>query len=928
MSKIEIISRKENIIEKVGDILLSSANIANNLVVFPNRRPGYFLSLYLYEKNGKPFESPEIFSIDDFIDKAFELINPSRQIRNADELELLALLYENFSSYCCDITRIKKEDFSLDFFMPWYRKIIGDFEELKINMIKPEDIKDFDFLIKQEDEKQLGKMKGLDGFRNKYARFSQLYEKFYEKCLAENIYTRAMKYNFVANCACDLDISRYEKAVFAGFFALTKSEREIFLRLYSCENVVFIYTASPLLKNKIPFKVDIPSKIENENTAISIKKTGGVHQQVMELRKDIIQDCEVLNAGHESVIVLPDSNMILPVIENVLGEAEKFNISAGYPLKMTPVYSMIQALFDLLSSFKENSGYYQIKKYISFMLHPYIKNLDMAGSSQATRMLLQQLSDKLSKSPLYARLRLDDIEKISGQQVLKEMHIKLIRPFEQIINVGEFATKLADLVDFISEKSTAKRHPYWNYFPSIISEKLKRVSLSKLSNMSFENKSAYFSFMNTYLSGIAHPFKGSPVEGLQCLGFLEARNLKFKNLFIVDVNDKVLPSVKKEDTILPFVIREKLGLPTYKTAYDIYAYYFENMVFSSQRAWLYYIDDKNRQASPILEKLKWELEKKDLKAELESSIMRINFSKSNPEDIEKTPQIKEMLKNMIFSYSSIDLYLNCQLSFYYKYVLKLIKQQDMFAEPGANIIGTIFHELLKDYFSNSKGNGFVAQEKRIYEQKMTEVAFRVIAKYFSSESGLEEHMIKSQILKRAKDFIHFHLENHAKYEVLSCEKEFTGNFKINNILAKATAKIDRIDRRPDGIYLVDYKTSSSDKYSIPSEKFSYEDLNKPISNWGALVGSLQLPFYILIYRQSQSEKNISASIITLGSKEIKESVIFDWSQSRERLEIFNLAIQIAIKDIVTSDYFLAPVDEKPCKGCPYKTICGRQWVRE
>ncbi len=915
-------------IEKAGEILLSSANIAGNLAVFPNRRPGYFLNLYLYEKKGKSFESPKVFSIDDFIDAAFELINAGRQIRNADELELTALLYEDFNGYCRDITGAKAGDFSLDFFMPWARKIIGDFEELKINMVKPRDIKDFDFLIRQEDEKQGGKIKGLDGLRGKYARFSELYEKFYERCLAENIYTRSMKYDFVAGRAHKLDVSAYEKAVFAGFFALTKAEREIFLKLHSCENAVFIYTASPLLEKRLPFKADMPLKEENENTVISIRKTGGVHEQVMELKKDLLAELDAAGAGHESAVILPDSDMILPVLENVLGEFEKFNISAGYPLKMTPVYSMLQALFELLSSFRENPGTYQTGKYMSFMLHPYVKNLNTAGSSEKTRMLLQQLGGRLSQSPFLSRIGLSAVEEMSGGTALKEMHDKLIRPFEKMENIGQFALRLADMVDFISQNSTAKKHPYWNYFPSIISEKLREISFSKLADMSFENKSAYFSFMNSYLSGIAHPFKGSPVEGLQCLGFLEARNLKFKNLFILDVNDGVLPSVKKEDTILPFTIREKLGLSNYKTVSDIYAYYFENMVFSSQKARLYYIDDKNREASPLLEKLKWELEKQGVKAELESSIMRMNFLKSGPRDIRKTPEMKRMLENTVFSYSSIDSYLNCQLSFYYKYVLRLREQQEISFEPGADKIGTLFHEILRAYFSGEKRKAFIVQEKEKYKQEMRDIASRIIAANFPPESGLEDYIIKSQILKRACDFIDFHLKEHSECEILGCEREFTENFAIKGGFVKITARIDRIDRRPSGICLADYKTSAGDLYSLPSEKFSRQHLELPAAQWGPLAGSLQLPLYVLIYGRSQREKNVSASIITLGSKEIKESIIFDSPQDREKLELFDSAIKSALEDIMNGEFFLAPADEKPCSGCPYKTICGRQWIKE
>lgn len=921
MSEIVIMSPRENLIEKISDLLISSKDISQNLVVFPNRRPAYFLNLILYEKINKPFKSPKSFSIDDFINDIFEKNQGNKEWKNAGQLDLISMLYEDFSEYSIEITGLKKEIFSLDLFLSWGYKIISDFEELKINKLNPKDIRDFDYLIRQEDEKLGGALKELDGMREKYARFSKLYERFYEKCENEGIYTRSMKYDFVSQMVNKIDFSQYENIIFAGFFALTKSEREIFSALSSHKNVRFIYTHSPLLEKYLPFK-NYANKPKEEFAGknIIIRKVGGPHEEVMQLKKDLIEDS--VKHDRQTAIILPSSDMILPVLENILSEVERFNISAGYPLKMTPIYSMLESLFNLLSSQRGQTGQYGVSEYISFIMHPYVKNLNIAMTSEETRKFLQELRDNLSKTSFMLRMDLNSFEKISTNVAISRIHDTLIRPFENIESIGDFCHKLSNVVDFIAKNSTAQKHPYWNYFPHMISEKLIEVRSSKLADIKFDDKTAYFSFIKTFLSSSAHPFKGSPVEGIQCLGFLESRNLQFENLYILDVNDGILPSLKKEDTILPFAIRENLKLSTYKTAFDIYSYYFENLILSCKNAHVYYIDDKNKESSPLLERVRWELEKANIMAEKESLSLKISFKKHNPVKINKTDKVKKMLISRTFSYSAIERYLKCQLSFYYHYVLGIAENRGIGREIESRDIGELIHEVLSAYFSRKIKVKFNPEDKKKLEDEILEISKSVLEKKFPSQIGLEDYMIKSQILKRVKDFIGFHLSEHIDCEVLSCENNYHSFLNIDGYQVKVMAKIDRVDKRPDGICLVDYKTSSKYDRYIPSNKISTEDLKDGILNWGSKCGSIQLPLYIMVYQDCQKEKNVFASIITLGSKDIMESPKIN------RNELFDNLIRLAIMDIVKSDFFYPPVSEKSCEFCEYKTICGRQWIKE
>ncbi len=72
-------------------------------------------------------------------------------------------------------------------------------------------------------------------------------------------------------------------------------------------------------------------------------------------------------------------------------------------------------------------------------------------------------------------------------------------------------------------------------------------------------------------------------EGLQVLGVLETRTLSFDRVFILDVNEEILPDTRKEDSLLPFQVRKGLGLPTYLDRDQLAAYHFETLWRGGQR---------------------------------------------------------------------------------------------------------------------------------------------------------------------------------------------------------------------------------------------------------------------------------------------------------------------------------------------------------
>ncbi len=77
------------------------------------------------------------------------------------------------------------------------------------------------------------------------------------------------------------------------------------------------------------------------------------------------------------------------------------------------------------------------------------------------------------------------------------------------------------------------------------------------------------------------------------------------------MNEEVLPDTRKEDSLLPYQVREALGLPTYRDRDRLSAYYFEVLWKGAKEVHLFSIENDEKEKSRFVERLLWERQKKD-----------------------------------------------------------------------------------------------------------------------------------------------------------------------------------------------------------------------------------------------------------------------------------------------------------------------------
>jgi PD-(D/E)XK nuclease superfamily protein len=942
---ITLIKPNESIVSRVADTLLSAENLENNIVVFPGKRPAHFLRKHLAEKTGAQ-ASPKILSMDDFVDFVSTGSGINRPV--ASPLDLAALLYDNLKDELCDIVGLKPKTLTLDAFLPWAFKLIGDFEEIKIELKTDKDLEQYDEILPEEIN--------APEFLKKFKNFSALYKDFYFNIETAKILTRSLKY---ANASKDIekfDSTKYENIIFAGFFALTESEKVILKYLCKENNLSLILESGPGLIEQFAFLPEMQILKEHEIkinikalSNVSFYKASDIHGEIFKLSEVLkSKKGEKKEKKSSDIIVLPSPESLFPLIQNVLTDMDDYNISMGYPVTSTPVYALIDSLADLID--KRTDGKYFAPYYLKFVFHPYVKNIYFNKSAETSRIIFQSIEEVLSAS-MNKYIDLSEIEtddkiieksvkklkrygekKVSPAAVKKHIayiHETVIKPFEDLKDIQDFGSKLLDFISFLSENSTANLHSYWAPFVQVAIESIIEFKNSSLNDRKFTNTGAYFKFFATFIRNINYPFPGTPLKGTQVLGFLETRNLKFDKVYFLDANADILPSAKKEDTVLSHFIRENLGLSTYKTREKISKYYFNVLVSNAKEAHIFYKDSADKERSSFVEKLIWDIEKEKKKPKENDIYFKIQFDQKDPEPVKKDVSIINALKKREFSPSSIDIYLNCGLQFYYKYVLGIMEKDEISDEIQQRDIGTIVHDILENYFKIKMKETSLDIKEDDYKLMKKEAKKIFDARIKNHDIGYE-YIIKVQIEKRLNDILDFHKKNFKGINILDCEQGFKTSIETKHGEINLRGRADRIDDRKGQVHIIDYKTGALAK--VPNwKKF---DLSQR-EEWPKTLKSVQLPFYILAYlktNKGSDVRNMDASLMMLGKEKIEEQKLFKEMHNKapNKSEVFagyEKAIVTLIEEILDIEKpFDMTADEKTCINCPFKVSCGRQWI--
>ena len=934
----------EDIIGKYG------TDLSRIAVVFPNKRAALFLNEHLARIAGQPVWSPAYITISD-------LFRQHTDLKPADPIKLICDIHKSFTK-CTGI------DETLDHFYGWGQLLLADFDDIDKNMADADsifcnlkDIHELDDISYLDDEQKEMLKRFFANFSDDieselkkrflslWSHFGDIYHDYNRRLTEQGIGYEGAIYRKVASEET-LHL-KYDKYLFVGFNLIQKVERVLFSRLMKEGKAKFYWdfdeyympTARAQQSASVPnntasfaaYLTDFPNELDNTDRDIYANMrrpkrirfiSSPTENAQARFASNWLLENDRYKAGRKTAVVMCDESILLPIMHSLPPEADKVNITSGFPLAMTPIASLVMLLFDLYTLGLRKKGTAFNPHYLKkLMAHPYARHLQevhLKGvhlsqvHQEGSAALLQHIATLVKQVGIAT--------KQEGDALTQESVFRMFTILNRL-------AALADSGDLLVDNTTLRR---------LVSQLVGAASI---------------------------PFHGEPVVGVQIMGVLETRNIDFDNVLLLSCNEGNMPKGVNDSSFIPYSIRKAHGLTTIDNKVAIYSYYFHRLLQRAGDITIAYNNSTDNGHTGEMSRFMLQL-----LVESGQKIDHYSLTAKNqptplmPKAIEKDETALSKLEEMSrLSPSAINTYIRCKLAFYYQYIAH-IKEPDSDPETIDNrMFGNIFHRaaylIYKDitdhspviekahiqaYLSNRKLLASVVDRAFEEEECKTNNGLQiinreVIIEYITKLLKIDQQLCPFSILA---------MEEEAKvYTQLSFTIPSGGALKGGALVSSAPDKhynltiggiIDRLDAVTDKqtgkrrIRVVDYKTGNKPSSAIKSieEVFDPKNIASKHSNY-----FLQAILYSLIVSRSK-EWNAANNAVSPALLFIKQAATNDYdptlcidkhpiSDVTVYEEEFLTKLKETVADMYSPDAAFTPTDDrKKCELCPYRMLCG------
>lgn len=944
----------------------TKGNLAHTAVVFPNKRAGLFFNEYLAQESDSPIWSPAYVSISEL----FRSLSPWEV---GDPVKLVCELYKIFR-------RETQSTETLDDFYFWGEMLISDFDDADKNRVDTDKLfsnlqdlrnimDDYTFIDDEQEEaiRQFFQNFSIERRTALKERFISLwnvlgniYKGFRESLASQNIAYEGMMYRHVIE-HLDVDKLPYEKYVFVGFNVLNKVEHTLFTQLKDAGKAVFYWDYDEFYMKENRQAVtheagefirrnlrDFPSPLSGELFK-NLSKPKEVHYiasstenaQARYLPQWIRNN--LTTPEKETAVVLCNEALLQPVLHSLPAEVKHVNITMGFPLSQTPVYSFLITLLELHThGFNFKSGRYTFQSVVTLLKHPYTRQL--TGQAE---LLEKELTRNNRFYPLPGELGKDEFltqlfTPLSGNL---NLCIRLSETLQQVAGIYQANTSGTEDTDAFNQlyrESLFKAYTTINRFRTLIEEDELTVQSETFRRL-----------LVKVLSTTNIPFHGEPAIGMQVMGVLETRNLDFRHLVLLSVNEGQLPKSGGDSSFIPYNLRKAFGMTTIEHKIAVYAYYFYRLLQRAERITLIY-----NTSSDGLNRGEWSRFMLQFLIEWPHPITRqfLEAGQSpqgtSPITVEKTPDVMRRMQSLFdvranpkakFSPSALNYYLDCPLKFYYRYVAGLSAPDEVSAEIDSATFGSIFHYAAEHIYKDLTTHGKVINKEALEtllrnEVKLQDYVDTAFKKLFFNVPQNEKpeyngvQLINSAVIARyLKQLLQNDLR-YAPFTFIASEMEVDEPIDIQTpkgvIKSRIGGIIDRMDSKDGTLRIVDYKTGGDadtpphvESLFIPDKKRSNYVFQTFL--YAAIMCRKQPTMKIapaLLYIHRAATETYSP-VIQMGEPRKPKEAVEDFSkyekEYRERLqglleEIFNPEKSFTQTEII-----------EKCTYCDFKALCKR-----
>lgn len=885
-------------LDKIAQVLIEkhSDKLSDTVVVLPNKRAKVFLIEALKKQIKNNIFSPEIISIEDFVQNI-------AGIRSVDPIELLFEFYEVYLS-----VTDKANQQSFELFANWAKTLLQDFNEIDRYLLEPSYV--LSYLKDIEDIKKWGievenKTQLLENYIDFWKLLPHYYQSLYTHLLNKGIGYQGLIYReAVHNLDHFSNAIANKQFIFAGFNALNAAEEKIIQHLIASDKAKIYWDADQTFLNdpfhdaglfvrrfkeswkhykSHPFEWIVDDFSQSKNIQIigtpktigQAKIAGSIIENVVEADPDGKLD--------KVAVVLGEENLLVPLLYSLPSTVGALNITMGYSSKNNPAQILVAKLFKMhTNALSRNANSYVLyyKDVLDILTHPLVE--PFANTKELVQIINQNnytfithhklMELNLGPSGLFLLL----FQKWeNGSIAVLETISRLLQAVKDNLSNDNEEEKITKAFVFAIFKVINKLINYYSQHKHI--DKIETL----------------YAIYKQVIDLAEVSFEGEPLNGLQIMGVLESRVLDFDTVIVTSMNEGKFPAGKSQNSFIPYDVKRELGLPTFKEKDAIYTYHFYHLLQRAKNIYLLYNTESEGldagEKSRFITQLEVEKQPKHtLSHEIYNAVLP--ETAYTPMVIEKSPAVMERLKKIAeegFSPSALTSYIRNPIQFYFQKILRIREVEEVEENIALNTLGTIIHETLKALYEPFIGK-FISESdidncfKLIDDEVLKQ--FKIVYKEGEIKKG--RNLLAFEVAKRnVSNFLKVELESIKAgdaIKIIALEQTFERTLNHPDLPFPVLIKgnVDRIEERNGIIRIIDYKTGKVEKTSVSLK--TWNGLTQELKN----DKIIQVLAYAFMYEEQANGKQIEAGIISF--KNLKSGFLpFQFKVDKDIQQIIN-----------------------------------------
>ena len=850
----------------VKDILRNNQDTGKIIFVLPSKRAGVFLKKIVSRSLTKTVLAPEIYSIEDFIEKVSNLVTANTTTQ----------LFELYNAYL-NVGDYEKESF--DSFLKWGQILLQDFNEVDRYLVDASTLYKNIEAIQEVNHWSLNPENSemIENYLHFWRYLEDIYNQFNSNLIKQGLGHQGLIYKTSVSELPNYLKTIDKKHIFLGFNALNTAESILIQTILEKTDASIYWDIDPyFLKDNIHDAGYFIRNYQNTWKVLKGKTLNGLtthyntekHIEIIGVPKNISQVNYVGNLLYKiqnehpeslsnSAIILGNEELLNPLLNSIPSNISATNITMGQKLESTPLASFFTNLIDFHEQKTEKGWFY--KNLLNLLTHSYAVLLFDAN--------------EVSAEALITKIKLNNWSYISSSQIedLIPTNATVSLLFKETNNnpinlIDNFLVLIQSIRTIeIVKNNTLLLEQLYKFYTIFNQLKDLCATFSYINNLK-----SFKQLFKQLLSTETLDFQGNPIEGIQIMGMLESRLLDFETIIITSVNEGVLPSGKSNNSFIPFDLKIKNGLPTYKEKDAVYTYHFYRLLQRAKNVYILYNTEPDAleggEKSRLITQLLTDENRTDITEYIATPQIQ-SFTKKN-ETIFKTKSLVALIQEKAkkgFSPSSLSNYIRNPIDFYKQNLLHINDVLQVEETLAPNTFGTIVHDSLEELYAPLVGINLTVELLNGIKKNIPQIVslnFEKTYKEGNISSG-KNYISFHVILKYIQTFIDAEISalNDHSIKIIALEQSLSVPLQISGldfpIILKG--KLDRIDEFDGITRIIDYKTGKVERrnveimdWDILTEEYQYSK-------------AFQLLCYGLMYFKTNPKENLSiqAGIISL-----------------------------------------------------------------